>query len=259
MSKRVILKSYIGENIDAPHKDLTILISHGSGGIGLCEYNTAEYFCQLGYPVILLDYFTPMGVEKLWWNNKNNNIDNITKGVRAMLTDFDLYRPKNYVHIGFSLGGFAGLLNSHRFALNFSFYPGIFGYTQEDLKKDYSNSTVIIAEHDNWCDNYDMFEQQCTTPPNKIIAKGCYHGFMLPDKDRVMPIVKYNFPTQPIDETTANIIALNHNQLTELYGYEVENIRLQSNQCYSKLMLEYIKEQVLIYENSTTDFARTKP
>jgi dienelactone hydrolase len=244
MSNSVILKSYIGENMHTPNKDTTILISHGSSGITKAEYNIADYFCQLGYKVKLLDYFSSHGISKLWWNYKNNNVDTLSVGIRNMLTDFDLDSSIKYVHVGFSIGGYAGLLNNEKFVKNYCFYPGMLGFTENDVNKDYTNTTVITAEYDNWCDNYSAFEKQCNKKPHKITAKKCYHGFMLDDKDRQMDIAKYNFPNDVISEQEANDLKLDHNYLTEKYGYTVDMIRLKSNFSYSKLMLDFIKTDI---------------
>ena len=127
--------------------DLCIMISHGSGGIGAAEYNTARYFLEQGYRVVLHDYFAKAGVSKLFWNYEPDFQDAYTVTFHDMLTNIKLPEHR-IVHIGFSLGGLLGLLNSEKFYKNFCFYPGVFGLPQN---KNFDNTTVIVAEHDNWC------------------------------------------------------------------------------------------------------------
>ena len=149
-----------------------------------------------------------------------------------MLTDINFPNEK-IVHIGFSLGGYLGLLNNDKFYKNFCFYPGILGYLGQE---NFDNTTVIIAENDNWC----TFNN---TVVNTWIAKDCYHGFMIPNKDRDIPVAKYNFPTAMTHKQYLKLIP-NHNYLTSVYGHTEETIRLKSNEKYSIMYLNKILESL---------------
>ena len=64
-----------------------------------------------------------------------------------------------FCHIGFSLGGFLGLLNADKFERNYVFYPRILGITSSLVEKNYSNTVSFIATQDNWTkEGYDIFE-----------------------------------------------------------------------------------------------------
>lgn len=238
MFNSLISKSVIRDSIHIliPNKvvrdDLLILISHGSGGIGDAEWNAAEFFLKNGYKVGLLDYFSKWNVSKLFWCYKEHLRDNHSVSFNTMLTDITLPDEK-IVHIGFSLGGYLGLLNNDKFYKNFCFYPGILGYLGQE---NFDNTTVIIAENDNWCTFNNTFV-------NTWIAKDCYHGFMIPNKDRDIPVAKYNFPTAMTHKQYLKLIP-NHNYLTSVYGHTEETIRLKSNEKYSIMYLNKILESL---------------
>ena len=116
---------------------------------------------------------------------------------------------------------------------NFCFYPGILGYLGQE---NFDNTTVIIAENDNWCTFNNTFV-------NTWIAKDCYHGFMIPNKDRDIPVAKYNFPTAMTHKQYLKLIP-NHNYLTSVYGHTEETIRLKSNEKYSIMYLNKILESL---------------
>ena len=210
--------------------DILVLISHGSGGVGAAEYNCARYFLQHGYRVGLLDYFSKWNIPKLFWNYKPNREDDYYVTFDTMLTKVELPDEK-IVHIGFSLGGYFGILNNQKFYKNFCFYPGILGLHND---KNYDNTTVIIAEKDNWCTHDYKFK-------NTWYAKGCYHGFMIPCKDKTIPVAKYKFPSRMTYDQYVSLMP-NHNYLTNTYGYTEENIRLLVNEKCSIMYLNQIKE-----------------
>ena len=118
--------------------DILVLISHGSGGIGAAEYNCARYFLQHGYRVGLLDYFSKWNIPKLFWNYQPNRQDDYYVTFDTILTKVELPDEK-IVHIGFSLGGYFGILNNQKFYKNFCFYPGILGLHDD---KNYDNTTL---------------------------------------------------------------------------------------------------------------------
>ena len=238
MFNSLISKSVIRDSIHIliPNKvvrdDLLILISHGSGGVGGAEWNAAEFFLKNGYKVGLLDYFSKWNISNLSWCDDKHLKDNHSVSFNTMLTDITFPNEK-IVHIGVSLGGYLGLLNSEKFYKNFCFYPGILGYLNQ---RNFDNTTVIIAENDNWCTFDNTFV-------NTWIAKDCYHGFMIPNKDRDITIAKYNFPATMTREQYLKLIP-NHDFLTSVYGYTTETIRLQSDKKCSIMYLNKILESL---------------
>lgn len=251
MSNSLIAKSVIRDNIhifipyNIVDNDLLILISHGSGGIGSAEWNTAEFFLKNGYKVGLLNYFSKWNISVLWWNFEENYRDNYDVSFNKMLTDIKFPNEK-IIHIGFSLGGFLGLLNTEKFILNFSFYPGIIGYTKDIVSKDYNNSTVFIAELDNWCDNYTFFEQLCLIPANKIIVRKSHHGFMIPNKNKNFVGAKYNLPCNIITDEEFNALRPNHLYMSSKYNFNKQEIRLKYNKKECIIQLNKILERIHI-------------
>lgn len=252
MSSGFISKFSIRDNIElfVPRNiiknDVTIFISHGSGGVGDAEKYTAEYFLNAGYKVMILDYFTPHNITNLWWTFKEHIRDDHDITFHNMLTDFDIPCQDKIVHIGFSLGGFLGLINHKRFHHSYCFYPGLIGFTDSMIKDDYTNTTVFNASLDEWCDLYDDFEKLCVMPP-RTIDINAHHGFMIPNKNRNIPIAKYKLSTEPITEEMFLSLKPNYYQLSELYGYEPKDITLLSDDVERNNCLKLIEEEIWTY------------
>lgn len=231
MFNGLIAKSVIRDNIHIliPNNkiddNILILISHGSGGLGSAEYNAAEYFLSKGYRVGFLDYFSKYNISNLWWSGHATDRDCHTVSFNDMLTNITFPNDK-IVHIGFSLGGFFGIINADKFYKNYCFYPGIIAFTDKMLNADYKNTTVFQAEFDNWC-YYDPFGSYCKFPPTSIIIKNTFHGFMIPDKDYSVEIAIYNFPKKVISDEEFKSIMPNHDVLGKKYGYTNRTIRLK--------------------------------
>lgn len=244
MFNGLISKSVIRDNIhilipeSVIDTEMLILISHGSSGIGNTEYSIAEYFLTKGYRVGLFDYFSKWSISHLWWSYHDNYTDEISICFKNILSAENLpYRDK-IVHIGCSLGGFFGLLNSEKFYKNYCFYPGIIGFTEKLIKKDYSNTTVFEPLKDNWC-NYKMFHNFCTTPPKRIKVD-TYHGFMSPHKDRIVDIAKYQIPSFPISDVEFYNLKPSHIYLDFKYGFKKEKVRLKYSKEYAIICLNEI-------------------
>lgn len=248
MFKGLILKSVIRDNIHllipkvAEDKDIMIIISHGSGGIGLAEYNTANYFLSKGYTIGILDYFSKWSISTLRWNYEEKFRDNFNVTFKKMLLAHNFLFDKKVVHIGFSLGGFLGILNSKYFFKNFCFYPGIVGFTENIINQDYTNTTIFNAVLDRWCSSKE-FISLCSSPPS-VINVNAYHGFMIPGKDKLIPIAKYNLPNAPITEKEFSKIKPNHEWLDKKYGHISQEIRLQYDKNSCIMCLNYIEKEL---------------
>lgn len=219
-----------------------VYISHGSGGVGSNEWNIASFFLSAGYTVAILDYFSKHGIVKLLWDYNPKSTDNYSISFNDMLTA-NIPNYKKIVHIGCSLGGFFGLQQSIHFTKNYCFYPGVLAFTNAMLLKDYSNTTVFFANMDNWCDNYFSFHNQCTTPP-AVKTVDAYHGFMIPNKDVVIPVAKYNFPITPISQDEFDNLVPNHTRLSLTYGYTKSEILLQHNEEHCIMCLNHILKEI---------------
>jgi dienelactone hydrolase len=231
------------------YNDLLVLISHGSGGVGAAEHATAEFFLQQGYIVGINNYFGKHNIQCLFWAEDDHVRDEYDVSFAQMLTDIDFPNYK-IAHIGFSLGGFLGLLNVNRFVRNYCFYPGILGMTSSLIEKDYSNTTTFLATQDNWTkEGYDVFESLALAPPTKVECDA-HHGFMIPDKNREIFIAKYNLPKRVMKETEFAALKPNHFYLSKKYGHYMETILLQSNEKCSILALDKITQDLNEYCNN---------
>lgn len=248
MFRCLISKSVILDNIhilipkNLINNEQLILISHGSSGIGAAEYSTAEFFLSKGYRVGLLDYFSKHNISNLWWNYQERFRDNYNVSFYEMLTDI-VFPNEKIVHIGFSLGGFLGILNAEKFYKNFCFYPGIIGYTVSITQSNYNNTTVFNATQDEWCNSYKEFESLCNIPPKRIDIDA-YHGFMIPDKDKEIPIAKYKLPNNTMTVIDFCNLKPCHVWLSSKYGYDSKIIRLQHNKEFAIMCLNQIYKEI---------------
>lgn len=232
--------------------ELLILISHGSGGVGSAEYTTAEYFLNQGYCVGINNYFKKHNIDFLYWSRDNGVRDEYNVTFDTLLTDIDFPKFK-IVHVGFSLGGYLGLLNANKFYKNYNFYPGILVLTNDLINTNYSNSTTFIAEQDNWVNEYyQNFESVAKTPPKKITFKNTHHGFMIPNKNRLIHIAKYYFPKHVITDNEFQELKPNHHQLAKKYNFYMEDILLQSNAECSIIALDTIIRDLNEHNNNIT-------
>lgn len=219
-----------------------ILVSHGSGGVGLAELNTARYFLSNGYTVGILDYFLKWKISNLWWNYEEKFKDNYEITFKEILLDHNFVFDRKIVHIGFSLGGFLGILNSKHFYKNFCFYPGIIGFTENVINQDYTNTIIFNAVLDKWCSSKD-FVSLCSYPPT-VINLNNYHGFMIPNKNRLITIAKYNLPTTTISEEEFSQLKPNHTWLSSKYNYSPQQIRLKYDENSCIMCLNYIEKEL---------------
>lgn len=223
--------------------DTTIVVSHGSGGIGKSELNICDFFLQRGHRVTMIDYFSPHGIGKLFWDYGLYNQDEHDISFKQMFDDVSIADHGKLVHIGCSLGGFFGIYHSNRFVRNYCFYPGVIGFTQEMVERDLSNTTVFLAGRDQWCDNYHVFHDRCISPPH-LISVDCYHGFMIPGKDITIPVAKYRFPGHPISDEEFGDMSPHHQRLSERFGFDAAEVTLQYDQEQSTMLLHHIWEEI---------------
>jgi len=218
---------------------LPIVISHGSGGIGNCELKLKKEFEELGHEVILNDYFSPHGIDCLYWTLEDEH--DVT--LQEMI--YDIPFPDECIHIGLSLGGYLGLVHSEKFVSNHIFYPGMLGFTKEILSKDYSNTTVYSAELDNWCDNITEFCDQAKNISHIRLAN-CYHGFM--NKNNSFEVIK---PIIPLEEDTRQN-TFNMSKTIQKYPYKEEKIRLQYSENAYIMCMNMIKHDINENTNNST-------
>lgn len=222
---------------------MKIVISHGSGGIGPAELRTRDFFVDAGYEVELLDFFTPHGIEILRWGNSGREKDSDITFKEMFDVDF----PEGpLVHIGFSIGGFLGLCHSDKFVKNYLFYPGVQGFTQEMLERDYRNTTVILGTEDGGKYKYDNFHKKVEKRPDTATLVGAHHAFMITDIDRKIDMVTYgnNYGNLMTDEEF-NELRPNHEITSSRYGVIGTRVaHLKYNSGFSMSYLNLIKERL---------------
>lgn len=206
--------------------------------------NMAQQLLINGYNVAILDYFTKYNIQSLGWIDHGPHMDRHSCTFEQMF-DIELPKYENYIHIGCSLGGYYGLYHAQKFTKNYCFYPGILGVTQKMIEQDYSNTTVFLPTFDSWCTNYAAFKEMCANPPKEYVVPDCYHGFMLSNKDREILITKYNTTQRILSNEQLGQLRPNHYTFALLFpGFHNEKIRLQSNEEYSIMCLNYILEEI---------------
>lgn len=220
---------------------MKIIVSHGSGGVGSAEKYTKDFFENLGVEVILIDYFTPHGISNLRWHT--NNPDNYDVTYREMF-NIDFPTDEKLVHIGFSLGGFLGLCHVEKFYKNFLFYPGVIGFTENMLKKDYSNTYVIVGTNDKGAYKYENFRSKLEKPPlAHYHLNQAHHAFMVDDIDREFDMVRYDL-LDPMSEDEFAQLKPNHAYMSNKYGHYCSTQTLLSNPDYRHQYLNIIAEEL---------------
>ena len=225
---------------------MKILISHGSGGVSSAEYYTKDFFEKRGFEVVLNDYFTPNGINNLRWHE--NNPDDYDVTYREMF-DIDFPEDDQLVHIGFSLGGFFGLYHAEKFFKNYVFYPGLIGYTESMLKKDYSNTSVIVGTEDRGAYKYENFKKRLEKPPlAHYYLTDTHHAFMVEDIDREFDMVRYDL-MEPLSEEEFSALKPNHAYMSSKYGHYTSTQSLVSHPYYRWEYLFKIYEELNEYNS----------
>tara|TARA_B100000085_G_scaffold236431_1_gene225061 strand:- start:2240 stop:2923 length:684 start_codon:yes stop_codon:yes gene_type:complete len=220
---------------------MKIMISHGSGGVGSAELVTADFFRDRGFDVIVNDYFTQYGINMLRWHE--NSPDDYETSFVEMFETIAIPNEPIY-HIGFSLGGFFGLINHEKFVKNYLFYPGVLGFTENMLQVDYSNAWVISGTEDKGQEKYDAFKEQCIKPPLvHYYLPNTYHAFMNTDLERSFDMVRYNIVGKCMSEEEFRNVKPNHEYMSETYGHTNQQTVLRSNE---EMRWQYLN---LIYED----------
>lgn len=222
------------------YNDKLILISPGSGGLGQGETNIANFFLSKGYTVILNNYFKPVNIKELFWDD--GDIKEIS--LKELIHNTDIKFDKKIIHLGFSLGGYFGLVHATKFYKNYCFYPGLIGFTKKQLKQDFSNTTVFLPTKDNWCNNYNVFRKNIDVLPKEIILKNKYHGFMNLEKNKKFVVNRYLINNICLDDTELDSFLLNYTYLSSKYSYEKVKIRLKYDEKSYIMCLNYIIKDI---------------
>jgi esterase/lipase len=230
------------------HQKEIICISHGSSGFGETEKYLGNYFNTLGYEVIFNNYLADNKIEKLYWSNYKDFNDeyNVTLNQLCKI----ILPNKPIIHIGFSLGGYVGLVNADKFIKNYCFYPGILPMHHSIKNKDFSNTTLFLPEHDNWCTNTHQFIDALDTPMKSITIKNTKHGFMLLNKNRSFDVITYDFPIF-VDTNELEQFLFNHNVLTNKYKHQYTTVNLQSDNIAASICLDYIVNEIQLPKEIT--------
>ena len=216
---------------------MKIVISHGSGGIGSAELICKEFLEANGLDVELNDYFSKNNIKMVYWSDKEHqNKEDVTF---KQLCDLDV--NEETIHIGFSLGGFVGLVNNKKFVKNFLFYPGLIGYTQEMLECDYSNTTVYFGSEDPGKEKFYNFMSMCDKPPSlNIMVSGAHHAFMTKNMDRTIDMVRYNNLSRILSNEEFSELKINHEFMSKKYGYHTKKRILTSHDIHRNHLLNLL-------------------
>lgn len=220
---------------------MKIVISHGSGGIGSAETFARDFFESKGYNVELIDYFTPHGIDRLRWSEREP--DNYDVTFEKM---FDIEFPRgDLVHIGFSLGAFLGIVNHTKFIKNYLFYPGVLGMTQKMLDVDYSNASVITCSNDKGKYKYDKFKSLLKNPPlMNYVLPHAHHAFMIEDIDFKFNMVRYNTTDNIMSSEEFSQLKPNHKYLSDRYGHTTTPTHLLFDKELRWQYLNHIEEDI---------------
>ena len=221
---------------------MKIVISHGSGGVGPAEHYIKTLLENHGYDVYINDYFTPHNINSLRWSEIDPDDYDVTFNelFNVSLPDEDM------IHIGFSLGGYFGLINSEKFKKNILFYPAVLGYTQQMLEKDYSNTMVILCSEDPGKIKYERFHNELlTAPPLTYTLVGAHHAFMVEGIDREFNMTSYggSYGGLMSDEDFKQLKP-NHRYLSSKYTHKTRRAVLKYHKDYRHQYAQIVKEEI---------------
>jgi hypothetical protein len=164
---------YIKFLVDRKVKNKTILISHGSAGIGQPEFSLLEVAISKNFDVIMIDHFTHRGISSQWWHQIETN-PSLYDRMNDILSVAG--REEISALAGISAGGTGVLMASSSLQIkSFSIYPSTYPITKS-MATAYQ-STIIVGDQDNW-----------TTPKHakilsqinnaKLVIVNGHHGFL---------------------------------------------------------------------------------
>jgi hypothetical protein len=229
-----------------PKSDKHVYISHGSAGPGLTEELVAQTLLDKGINVTIFNYFKKHGIDKLFWWDHPSFIDQHEEVSLLDLANVDFHYGNIKFHIGFSLGGYLGLVHSNQFTQNFCFYPGCLPLPKKMKLFDYSNTKIYIGSNDNWClDSLNQFLANIKSAPEIIYLDDCYHSFMSIDKMLETEVLKFTTNEQFVDNDTLHSIKFHTEKLKNLYKWERISVTLKYNKDAYDKCLEQIVQSIL--------------
>lgn len=154
----------------------TILISHGSAGIGTSEFSITEVLLELECSVIILDHFTSRGIVSQYWHKYET-----TPSIPDRVVDIcGLSKEKDISGmIGISAGGTAVLMASSKVLKpSIAIYPSTYPLTRSMVNA--YNSTMICGSFDDWT-TPDHARELARRSSIDLIEVPGYHGFLKQD------------------------------------------------------------------------------
>lgn len=221
---------------------MKIVISHGSGGVGPAEQYFKNFLEEHGYDVYINDYFTPNNIKSLRWSEVDPDDYDATF---SKMFDVDL-PDEDMIHIGFSLGGYFGLVNSEKFKKNILFYPAVLGYTKHMLEKDYNNTVVVLCTEDPGKIKYENFHKEAINPPPMTYTLvGAHHAFMVEGIDKEFDMVRYggNYG-KLMSEEEFNQLKPNHDYLSTRYTHTNRRAILKFDEMYRHTYAQMVKGEI---------------
>lgn len=160
----------------------TLLISHGSGGIGMPVYDLTKLGLDYKYNVIVVDHFTHRDVSSQWWHKIEDNPSMYDR----MQDILELSKLESINCLaGISAGGTAVLMaSSHITAPAFAIYPSTSPVTISMINA--YKSTIVTGEYDDWT-TVEHAKYLANFSGSKLIVVPGFHGFMSIGEDRYLP------------------------------------------------------------------------
>ena len=202
----------------------TIIIVHGSGGIGSCEWEWHDLALKNNFNAIIVDHFTKKGVRDWWWHEPEFNpsfydmANDVVNVIDHMYTNEALFEFIDFdklAVVGFSAGGTASILLStmvNEIKVFGSVNPCIWPYLPEfDKVKNKDSLHLYCGDLDDWCsyDKQKFFSERTGTHLHTY--KNCHHGFTRPR-------------TNPIGRNLPDTVTFRNCDFPVPYNYNMSNI-----------------------------------
>lgn len=222
-----------------PPRSKTIVLSHGSTGVGTSEIFLANFFLNHGYDVTIIDHFLPFGIDHLSWGDGAFEDYHPDVTLSDLLDTFFDVTWSHSVHIGMSLGGYLGVARAELFSKIYALYPGFLPLPKEGLFEQLHKIRLFVPEYDNWCKIPEPFISQLH-PAQIQLMKGAYHSFMSIDKNKIARVFSYEFEKPFVPKSDLKNYNLSHKCLSAHAKCEKLDVPLRSDPHISKLVLDLI-------------------
>ncbi len=221
----------------------TLAISHGSGGLSLSEVKIADFFLEKGFEIQLFDHFTPLRISKLNWGHTNELLDTYSTTLLELIETMESLQCVSKYHLGFSLGGYLGINNSHLFKGVFCCYPGVLPFIKKRIVENREKIYIFEGSEDSWT-KFPNELKSLISKRNLLTIDGAHHSFMSFNKDKDCQVYSYEFDDLLTDRNTLAQIQLNHLSIAKFGTFKKVTSKNKTHHAGMNIVLNKILKEI---------------